>query len=476
MMRSWLVGAVSGIVIVASSPVQAEIINFDLDDYNAHVDENVSSSTLRDVLKDVGRELQGRESTSTSASGTIQGADVTIDSSEEFEDIPSYQDFTLTLNGKSIRAVTSAVNFENTDDGDSVTVYVNGEVVYDGLVENFTEDDAIRIYDLLGFVPARETVQRETSRTVTQVVVRAISQRIATFLSPRAFLRDDRSRTASLTGGNDVTAYAAPDGSVGLSGGDGERRIGVWANSSYSHLGNEGSSTVISYNGRLVNTVVGADYLTDLGDAQMMSGVTLGYENVDIARRNEVNLTNDGFSVIPYVGLSFLEGKLVVDAMGGYTWLDWTSTNAGNPNGEYDGYRWTAATNVTYNHLVDRFLISPSIGVSYAYEYGEPYSVGNSQYDATESYVGDLKLGGRVGYQVTDQVEAYTSQYYLYDLVPMFARNVRTGPNDRDELLSTLGVSYVHSDRIEGGIELSNSFFRKEVDNTSIIANLRWRM
>ncbi|CAK0744714.1 hypothetical protein CCP2SC5_120028 [Azospirillaceae bacterium] len=314
---------------------------------------------------------------------------------------------------------------------------------------------------------------QEISRGVVGQTTRAIGNRVSTALTGRG----------NRGGASQSSEHVAHVESSGVSGGGGLGKFGVWGNVSYLQLSN--SNATVGYAGHSVNGLVGGDFLYN---DMFMGGVAFGYENVNLTPYLSSLSDTDGFTISPYVGAKFFGGRVVVDALFGYTWLDGRgSANRDVPlaSGSYTskGSRVSAATNVTYNQFFSDWTLSPSVGVTFAHQNVDGYTYRNSLNVPVSitrglSYVLDLKAGARLAYNYKD-IELYTSHYYLYDLVPLFAKSGKTTTGlgissiDRDEFLSTLGVSYFYNDNVSGSLEASSSFGRREVGNNVLLGSVR---
>jgi len=456
--------------------------------FNASIDRNFSDSTVRTILKDIYQGILRTNVDGTTATIAINGQNFAINSDKTFRSIAGTNSFAATINGHAVVVSTSSSTFGRVLSRDNVKLTIDGTTYLNassGSINLKTRSaDFLSIYNALGLTESRTVVDREVARATSTVVNRVISTRIASFLSPvspseRRKLRDRQ----KAEGGEAV--YADQAGSLGVSAGEQESgtltyKVSAWANYNHSWLSN--TNTLSAYDGDLNAGLMGSDVLIN---DQFLVGLTLGREQTSLKTHfNSGELSTAGFGVVPYAGVRFLDGRLVVSAIAGYTWL-WSDSqrNLGYApvSGKYDGRRVTAATDVTYNHVLDDWSISPSIGLSYASDRHDAYTdSSNSLQEKTTSYVGDLKTGFRAGYLYQDFLEFYTSQYWLYDLVPIFSSSARhcESPlggcsNSRNELLSTIGVSWYYDERLTASLEGTRSFFREGVGNTSIVASAR---
>ena len=279
---------------------------------------------------------------------------------------------------------------------------------------------------------------------------------------------------------------------IGLSAGDADNggKLAVWSNFSYNFL--ENNNTLSKYDGNLVTGLIGADYLIpDAGGlgGDLLLGMAVSQEALSL---NQIatfgTLDTMGTSLVPYLGYRMFGGKLVFDVLYAHTWLgtDMTANrNFAQTSGSYEGARDAWASNLTYNHVLDEWVISPTIGIAYAHQTSASYLNSLSVNQAsTESYLADARIGGRVSYAVTPEVEIYTSHHYAYDLIPMFSAKLRSCTalnvcdNVRGQVESAIGAN-LYRDRF---LDLGDLTFTAEVghifrDNTpSTIATASARL
>jgi len=139
----------------------------------------------------------------------------------------------------------------------------------------------------------------------------------------------------------------------------------------------------------------------------------------------------------------------------------------------YNSFRSMCSTNLTWYHLLEHWNFSAKAGFMYANEYSESY-IERSSYGLRaeigdrNAYLGEWSFGGRIGY-FFDNVEPYVSLTWLWD---PWMPNART--LDQDELEATLGLNIAATDRLTFSTELTNTFFRKFVNSTSLMCNARY--
>ncbi|MEI6987452.1 MAG: hypothetical protein WCK65_15135 [Rhodospirillaceae bacterium] len=141
--------------------------------------------------------------------------------------------------------------------------------------------------------------------------------------------------------------------------------------------------------------------------------------------------------------------------------------------------------NLNYHHIMDNWVISPGVGMVYAHELQSNFndSVGADQ-ASTETYVGDLKAGGRITYAPTSDIEIYTSHYYSYDMIPYFAPRLLSCATPlggcstiRGEVQSSVGTNF-YKDNFSGFGDLTvtgelGHTFRENTPSSMVNASAR---
>lgn len=491
---SQLKGTVSVVALCAvfggATPLQARPLSQTQADINRAIDQNIQNSTVRTILKDGVAAGLGTNPSASSSSGTINGKSVTVSTSPtQFINVPAYKTISGQISGHNVTVATSAASFSRTSSRDTVTITVDGTTVYSGAVGNLKEADLLNAWNALGQTNANEITQRETARAGAMAVVNGISQRIAFILSPTTHKSGKSDGGKQDEKGNN-TKQSQNGTMIGISSGDGARQYGVWSNFSYSFLENENSLS--KYDGGLISGLMGGDYLVNnVGNSgvDLLTGIALSHEALSLTTQfNSGLLDTYGISIVPYAGLRFMEGKLVLDMLYAHTWLDsTTSNNRGflEASANYNGKRDSWASNLTYNYSIEQFIISPGIGLVYAHEINDGYtnSLG-SNIAKTNTYIGDVKAGARLTYGINNDLEVYTSHYYSYDIVPMFARNARTCTtplggcsNVRDQVMSSFGVNFYKDNVFDvGDMTLTGEVshvFRESTPTTSLTLSAR---
>jgi len=480
--RDWLKVSVSALALcsamVLATPAYADRPTTSA--VNSFIDSKVSDSTLRTILKGVAKAGLDAKLATSSTTATINGQVFDVNSSAVFRTIPTLKTVNATIAGHSVTISTNASSFGRATKDNVITVVVDGRTVFNAKARSVKTADLLAAWNALGQTQANQITQRETARASATATVSGISQRISFVLAPTTHKkRDDR-------GGKD---HSDSMNQIGLSAGDGGAKISAWSNFSYNFLDN--TASLSKYDGRLINGLVGSDYLMPSvgGMGDLLLGVALSEENLGLTTTfNNGTLDTNGLSIVPYLGYRMLDGKLVYDLMFSHTWLNSDTVRNRDffqANGSYRGERNSWASNLTYNFVLNDWIVSPGIGIVYAHEIQNGFTDSNGANQAgTETYIGDAKIGGRVTHSLTSDIDVYTSHYYAYDVVPLFAKNARscTSPlggcsNVRDQVQSAIGVNlYQDSFYNLGDLTLTGEVghvFRDTTPSTSVTASAR---
>ncbi len=280
------------------------------------------------------------------------------------------------------------------------------------------------------------------------------------------------------------------DPQTGMASGEEEQNYGVWFTPSSSWMKN--SSNASAYDGYLLTAMAGGDF--KIGK-NMVLGVSMGYETLDLdTDYNNGSLKDNGFTFAPYLGYTILD-NLVFDLLIGYTYLDndmdriqeaelvegtFNHRGVAKPystrldrqriKGDFDSERFLVSANANYYQLVDNWNFSAVLGYMYANEEEDAYrEQGGYNFDVPSQtiYLSEWRLGGRAGYLIK-QFEPFISMAYLYD------NAWSEGGTDRDELEGVVGCNWYPNDNWIISMDVSNSFFRDDMENTRLLFNLHY--
>ncbi|MBE0530579.1 MAG: autotransporter outer membrane beta-barrel domain-containing protein [Rhodospirillales bacterium] len=182
--------------------------------------------------------------------------------------------------------------------------------------------------------------------------------------------------------------------------------FGVWADGAWSRLqfGNDG----VDFKGDVWSGHFGFDYEMN---SRLTVGVASGYENQNFdASLLGGTIAGNGMTAAPYI-VYRLDDNLSLDASGGYTWLDYTSSYRDPFYGQdihaTDADRLFAATDLNLDYtLLDAWHLGGRVGTLYAGNgVDSPFSATTSNGQMVA--VGDLRLG--YTFDVLDGLEPYVS-------------------------------------------------------------------
>jgi uncharacterized protein with beta-barrel porin domain len=343
---------------------------------------------------------------------------------------------------------------------------------------------AVGVTGLVTVGPAMAASDASTSAAVANQAVASVAAPVAA------------SQTAGLIGGAVGSAVGgAVGGSVGggtvggpvsklfntreagAAGGAMPAKLGLWAQGTWVNLRKSESS--LGMDGNVLNTVFGVDYkFTDT----FLAGVAFGYENVDIKTKfNSGTYKADGYTLAPYLGVS-LSPNWSVDLSGGYTWLNYdVSRTSGAVKGSFDGGRWFGASNLTGSYAIDRWRLSPKVGVMYLREMQNAYNdtgTSTSRNAAQGINFGRASGGLKTGYAF-DGFTPFVKLTGEWDFVKpkaVLKSNGQMSAVDDGGGVAGLGVDFGGAGPWSGTVEGSyNSIGRTDLDVWQGTASIRYQ-
>ncbi|CAK0740213.1 exported hypothetical protein [Azospirillaceae bacterium] len=325
---------------------------------------------------------------------------------------------------------------------------------------------------------ARAVVQTQVNRTATQQTISMIERRISSSLAPQLLNSFGDKKKTQTSENNGAPSYNFDNGVLGLSSGNGEMTKGLWA--TYSHGWIRTDWDAIRSHGNIDTGVVGGDI--KLNDNYLV-GMTLTYQASNIMTGyNDGYLESRGVNFVPYVAVALMDGRIILDAMTGYGFGGSDikrNRTLSRISGAYDSDRWMMSTNATYVQPIDRFTLSGKVGWMMAYEWGGAYTEdAGARIDSQVTRVGEVSIGGRAAYAVTDVFEPYLGATFNYDpiLGPSKMSSVGGGADksfDRKEVMALIGFNWTPVENVTTGLELTRSFFREKQSSTTAAASLR---
>jgi outer membrane autotransporter protein len=216
------------------------------------------------------------------------------------------------------------------------------------------------------------------------------------------------------------------------------------------------------------------------GDNLLM-GVALGLDRTDVRTRfnaGEQGVT--GMTIAPYIGVLFSDW-LTMDATFGYgdAQTDQFRTTAGGAriNSDVESSRVFGSVNATATHAIDRLLLSARTGALYATQKDDSFIESNGTViPESRTNLGRFLLGGELAYAAGNW-EPFVGGTYQYDFTrteTVFAPGVAQPRNDDADLLFAVGLRYYGDDGLSGAIEYNKLIGRRNLDEDTISANVRW--
>jgi hypothetical protein len=319
---------------------------------------------------------------------------------------------------------------------------------------------------------AEGITNEDQTRVTANAVASIVTGRTENILAPKGAMKKlamaPTAPTAAL-GQNDnfgqlMAAAQAFNTQFGQNSGDEASKFGVWANGSVSFLGNTASGQ--KYNGNSYLLMVGADFRPV---EQFVFGVAVGGEVTNLNTSfNDGRQTSGGWTISPYLGVAIID-NLTLDVMGSYTWLTNYSTRSNdNVWSNYNPNRWMFSAALNYYYLLENWKFGLKAGYMYSNESANSITESNGNViGSRNTYVGQIRLGGRAGYTIGGVFEPYLGLYYVNDV-----QLSSSGP--RSEMEGVLGFNLFATQNFSCGLEVVNSFFRQDTQNTRLSLNLRY--
>lgn len=277
-------------------------------------------------------------------------------------------------------------------------------------------------------------------------------------------------------GGTGVGPTTMNTRQMGKAGAAGPAKMGLWAQGNYANI--DKSEVGLQMDGNVYAFVGGIDYkFNDRG----VAGLSVGYENTDIDTKfNNGKFEGNGITVAPYVGYA-LTPNWSVDASVGHTWVDYdVSRNNDTAKGSYEASRWFGAANLTGAYAVDRWRLSPKVGVLYlkesADDYTETGAAAAGLVKGTVTTFGRASAGLKAGYAF-DNFMPYgrvTGEWDFNKSNEVLKSNGQLSNVDSGGLALALGVD-IFSGPVSGTVEVGyDSALRDDLDVWKGTARIRY--
>lgn len=311
-----------------------------------------------------------------------------------------------------------------------------------------------------------------TNRSEMRETANLIGRRIASVMTPGLGKRAT-AKEQSQTNDKVVASINGP--MVGLSSGDSDLTKGIWA--SYSHSWIRNDWTELKSRTHLNTGIVGADL--KIHD-KFLAGFSFAYQNTNTVKSSvsdagSGSLDSSNYTFVPYGAVELMDGRLVLDAMVGAGFGDTSSERLNAVSGSFGSQRWMAATHATYTAPVDNWTFATRLGWLMSYDWNDGFTESNGTINSKQSMrIGELSIGERVGYTV-GSFEPYGGIRYSYDFILTPDAVGNTGNRlDPNEIEGMIGINYSPTDRLTAGVELTNSFMRRNESNTTVVVSGRY--
>lgn len=263
-------------------------------------------------------------------------------------------------------------------------------------------------------------------------------------------------------------------GETGVSAGDGGNKYGLWLSGASAITSNEEAFN--DFDGISRTGTIGFDYKPS---NNLVLGVSVFGEGAELdTNYNLGTVSRQGYSVVPYAAYDFGQGT-TVDGLFGLSYLTGEITRAaGAAEGDFSGYRTMTSLNAHHNYVLGAVLLRGDVGYTYAHEKQGAYNESgtNARIGAKTTNLAQGKIGGRVAYGF-DQFEPYAQAHYVRDFVRNSLSGTGTQPatpaNDKDEVLTAIGLDWYPTATESVGVEVSHGFFRTNESVTTAILNAR---
>ncbi len=282
--------------------------------------------------------------------------------------------------------------------------------------------------------------------------------------------------------GSRQQAEATPQGNTiitGLSGGDGQNAASIWG--TYSHSWLKNSWALLNSKTDLNTGLIGGDIKLSDNVLVGVAGTIQGADTANKAANGSLDAMT--YSLTPYGAISFLNSRVVLDAMAGIGMSQTDSIrgrNTINATGNYKGDTWMAATHATYNHPIGNILLSGKLGWMSSHGHTNRFTESdNSVNRAKNTDIGELSFGTRASYTM-GSFQPYLGLTYAYDPIlrpadPVSTAGFATTDNlSRQQLDGLIGVNWQPTEKATISAELSNMFLRNHESNTTAMVAGRY--
>ncbi len=305
-----------------------------------------------------------------------------------------------------------------------------------------------------------------TLKTSTTTVVNVVSRQVSKAIRPG---RAVATKTAEVLGSDPVfTQYASGNHyGFGLAAGDTGRGFNLWGNFTFTESDSDQARLV--FDSKLNTSILGID--TSIND-KIGAGIALSYEIFDNKTTyNDGDMSTKGYSFVPYIAMLVNE-HLSVDLLVGYGLIDIDQRESVKTS-SLDADKIFTQFNINGYHSIGNWNFTGTLSLLYANEKQDAYYIAYdaSTIDANRVELGQFSCAAEVSYLFTSfepyAAVAYENEYKYAD--------PRAGTTyDHNGFLASLGARILMNEFITGELEANHAFGRSNMDEYSILANLRY--
>ncbi len=277
--------------------------------------------------------------------------------------------------------------------------------------------------------------------------------------------------------GSSFGADASGFNARGMAAGSGNRPpIGVWMGYSYTDTENDFVTT--AFDSKRHDLLVGFDVMP--ADNWLL-GVALGLERTESDTRfNQGEQKTTAMTVAPYVGV-LLSDWLTVDGTVGVSTVStdqFRTAGATRVTSDVEATRVFFNVNATATRAFGSVLLTGRTGMLYATQDDDSFRESNGALiPGNRSSLGRLLLGGEVAYSA-GAWEPYVGGTFQHDYTrtsAVFAPGVARPKNDDSDVLFSAGIRYFGDNDLAGTLEYSTVLGRRNLDENTFSANVRWK-
>ena len=265
-------------------------------------------------------------------------------------------------------------------------------------------------------------------------------------------------QTATVSAVNTVTSITARSSMMlgfgsfkGLSSGNGDNGIGLWAMGNAYWLDKSGSNP---YDGDMYMVTAGIDKQID---DDLLIGLSIGGEWTDLGLTAGGKYKSNGFTVAPYASY-MVRDDVMVDFSVGYSTLSndlkvWDIDDNVFRDADYNSWRLFTAGGVSKSWESDAWRFSSRLGALYLHQSGKAFDLRSpSNLNGVKTEEGSnydlfqLQLGGRVGYDFGN-VTPFVGVTYFQDIAKtgsssdMVGADFDLGLNWKPNSTTTVGLT-----------------------------------